>query len=350
MPAELTTNKEGKTEFAYSQGLGIEPWHGLGQLVPQDAMTAEEAVEASAMDWGVNREPVYVMQPKKEGRKTIEVPVQVEGKRAIVRDDTQEVFAIMGDQYTPVQNIEAFNFFDSVIGNSDAKYHSVGTLKGGRRIWLMVRLPSEMKLDNGQDIIQNILLTNSHDGTSGLRIDHTRVNVVCSNTLSMALANAKGNDFKFRAKHTSGVLDRALEARQLLGLIDATNELFIEQCNRLIDTKFSPVQMEELARHMWEVPVDDSFTDLKGIAKVAVEKMCDLFTEGVGCEGQTAFDAYMAITEFQDHYRPIGRTLESVNDISVQAMEARVFNTWYGDGQKSRQMALGKLADMAGIA
>ena len=34
------TLTSGKHEFAYSQGLGIEPWHGLGQQVPVEAMTA----------------------------------------------------------------------------------------------------------------------------------------------------------------------------------------------------------------------------------------------------------------------------------------------------------------------
>jgi len=348
MPAEITMTAD-KAEFAYSQGSGIEPWHGLGSKVPVEAMTAEEAIEASGMGWGVERKEVYVMESKKQGRKNIEVPVSVAGKRAIVRDDTQQVFAIMGEHYTPVQNIEAFSFFDSVIGNTDAKYHTVGTLGGGRRIWLMVRLPNELKLDNGHEIVQNILLTNSHDGTSALRIDHTRVNVVCANTLSMALANARGNDFKFRAKHTSMILDRTLEARNLLGLLDATNELFINDCNRLIDTKFTISDMEELARDIWAPKGYDADKELKGVARVAVEKLTDLFTEGVGVEGQSAFDAYMAITEFTDHYRPIGRSLDSLEDTSPEAMESRVFNSWYGGGQRIRQRVFDSLREKAGV-
>ena len=348
MPAEITITDKG-AEFAYSQGSGIEPWHGLGNKVPVEAMTAEEAIEAAGMGWGVERKEVYVMQSKKQGRKNIEVPVAVDGKRAIVRDDTQQVFAIMGENYTPVQNYEAFSFFDSVIGNSDAKYHTVGTLGGGKRIWLMVRLPSEMKLDNGQEIIQNILLTNSHDGTSALRIDHTRVNVVCANTLSMALANARGNEFKFRAKHTSMIMDRALEARNLLGILNASNDLFLEDCNRLIDTKFTLSDMEELARTLWADPKIPHDQELKGIARVAVEKLTDLFTDGVGVEGQSAFDAYMAVTEFTDHYRPIGRTLASIEDASTEMMEARVFSSWYGDGHGVRQQAFDVLRVKAGI-
>ena len=52
------TLTSGKHEFAYSQGLGIEPWHGLGQQVPVEAMTAAAAIAAAGVDWQVDLAPM----------------------------------------------------------------------------------------------------------------------------------------------------------------------------------------------------------------------------------------------------------------------------------------------------
>jgi hypothetical protein len=43
---------------------------------------------------------------------------------------------IVGDEYQPLQNWEAFAFFDSVLGPRMARYETAGVIDGRRRIWL----------------------------------------------------------------------------------------------------------------------------------------------------------------------------------------------------------------------
>ena len=319
------TLTSGKHEFAYSQGLGIEPWHGLGQQVPVEAMTASEAIEAAGLDWKVELAPMTYQHIDKFG---IMKTAGVSGKKAVVRvnpDESTKYLSVVGDRYVPVQNIDAFRFFDQIVGNTDAKYHSVGSLDGGRRIWLMVRLPTTLTLDNGQDIIKNILLSNSHDGGTSLRIDHCRINVVCANTLTMALENSRFNNF--RARHVAGILDRTMEAREALSVVGAMDELFIEQCNLLINTKFSELEMEELARKVWLKGKSDKMV---GNNLAGIEKICHLFKNGTGTNGESAFDAYMALTEFNDHYKPIGNA-NNLHESTPKLMEQRVKRSWYTD-------------------
>jgi hypothetical protein len=53
---------------------------------------------------------------------------------------------VVGNRYQPVQNIDAFSFFDQVIADRDATCDAAGSLKGGGIIWI---LPSSMALCKG---------------------------------------------------------------------------------------------------------------------------------------------------------------------------------------------------------
>ena len=144
-------------------------------------MTAAQAIEAASLDWEVVSEPVY--RPSGPYADGVGPGWKlIEGKRAIVRQDTDEVFGIMSAGYTPVQNTAAFDLIDAIVGSGDAAFHTVGSLFGGRRVWMLCKLPGDYRLDNGEKLESFILLDNSHDGTAALRMRLTSVRVVCSNT------------------------------------------------------------------------------------------------------------------------------------------------------------------------
>ena len=41
----------------------------------------------------------------------------------------------MGNRYTPIQNLECFDFMDTVVDDSNAKYETAGSLYDGRVVW-----------------------------------------------------------------------------------------------------------------------------------------------------------------------------------------------------------------------
>jgi hypothetical protein len=118
MPAEIT-NTNGRDEMFYT---GKTPWHGLGTKLDGPA-TAAEAIAAASLDWTVDTVPVY-----------LDGGVEIPGKKAVVRTDTGLVMNVMSDRYTPLQNVDAFAFFDAVVGAGEAIYHTAGSLQGGRKV------------------------------------------------------------------------------------------------------------------------------------------------------------------------------------------------------------------------
>ena len=124
---------------------GTTPWHKLGVQLDGEA-TAAEAIAAAQMDWTVTTQPVYV-------RNIHDGFMEIHGKAAIMREDTEEVFGVMGSGYQPVQNNEAFGFFDSVIGQGEAIYHTAGSLYGGKRVWILAKLPEDIQV-TPEDVVQ----------------------------------------------------------------------------------------------------------------------------------------------------------------------------------------------------
>lgn len=94
-------------------------------------MTAEEAIQAAGLDWEV--EPVNIFHNWKGGR------VKIDNKAAMRRSTDGQVLSVLTGQYKPVQNRDAFKFFDSVVGTGEAKYHTAGSLRGGKKVWILTQ-------------------------------------------------------------------------------------------------------------------------------------------------------------------------------------------------------------------
>jgi hypothetical protein len=95
---------------------------------------------------------------------------------------------VVGTKYTPVQNKDAFAFFDEVVGNGQAKYTTAGSLRKGKKIWIQAEVGKSFHIAGSDDEVKKyVLLHNSHDGSSTLNMLLTPVRTVCQNTLSMAI-------------------------------------------------------------------------------------------------------------------------------------------------------------------
>src|ERR1700722_19802760 len=113
------------------------PWHGLGAVLDTPPASVADAIERSGLGWEVKRERVAV------DRRDIaaldwSVPLceEIHGYYATVRQDTRQVLGIVGERYRIVQNREAFQFVDQLLGSA-MHFETAGSLNGGRRIWVL---------------------------------------------------------------------------------------------------------------------------------------------------------------------------------------------------------------------
>ena len=137
-----------------------KPWHGLGTIVAE-APNSSAALELAGLDWTVTQKDIATA----DGGKIIL------GFKANVRESDDKVLGIVTDRYKVVQNTEAFAFTDALLGEG-VRYETAGSLQGGRRIWLLAKLPQQYII-NGDEITPYLVFMNSHDGSGSIKVAMT---------------------------------------------------------------------------------------------------------------------------------------------------------------------------------
>jgi phage/plasmid-like protein (TIGR03299 family) len=309
--------------------VGEKPWHGLGVSV-ENALTAAEAIKAAGLDWEVIPAPVYA----KYGDRFI----RIEDKQGMVRSDTEYPLGVVGNVYHPLQNKEAFKFFDEIVGTGAAKYVTAGSLKHGRKIWILAEIGKEFHI-GGNDLIQKyVLLYNSHDGTSMVNVMITPIRVVCWNTLNVALNN---NDKRVRLRHTGTIIKRASEVKDLFGFVNKYYTDFEKQAAIFAHT---PIKNDdELNRYLdragFVLEDDKNNTRMENIRTQIIE-LFDNQGMGMDMNQHSVWNAYNAVTEYIDHHRP------TRSSDSFSKEEVRLDSIWFGSGANAKQKAWNAALEM----
>ena len=101
---------------------GDVPWHGLGKKVPSDLAPAQ-MLEAAGLDWTVEKRPLFF--DTQAGRKMTD-------QFALVRSTDEKHLTTVSGQWNPVQNVEAFEFFNDFVLTGNMEMHTAGALENVR--------------------------------------------------------------------------------------------------------------------------------------------------------------------------------------------------------------------------
>lgn len=229
------------------------PFRYGGAINVENCKTAAEVMAAAGLDWNVAKcelvakMPIHTDRPEDNGfifgsNNYVECP----NAFATYRTDHNIPLGIVKERYTPVQNTEAFTFFDSAIGKDKAIWQTAGFFGNGERIFVSVKLPKNIFVQ-GDPVENYLVFTTSHDGSSGVKILFTPIRVVCENTLNAAIATST-NYVSFR--HTKSVHSKIDIADEILGI-----------CKKKIDDVSETFQYLE-KKKVTDIDVQKYFTDI----------------------------------------------------------------------------------------
>ena len=283
--------------------VGSQPaWYGIGTVLDR-AFTAEEAIRYAKLDYEVVKVPMYLQDGQ-----GADMMATVNSELPVGNPD--RILGYVGLDYEVVQNVEAFEFFDTVVDREDAVYESVGVLDKGKRIFIVAKIPEQFIIkDDIHD--QYITLATSHDASFALKVFATTVRVVCANTLSMALGSTKSMVY---LRHTRTVRDRMGTAAEILGL--ATKEFRRAQAifQQLADKRVTTRQFEEFVEAIFpsqgervNQPTQDH--------RASVHTLFDAPTNSTPGIRHTWYAAVNAVGEYVDHnmpYRKLDRSAEAL--------------------------------------
>jgi phage/plasmid-like protein (TIGR03299 family) len=316
---------------------GQRPWHGLGQELAEPA-TAEEAIKAAGLDWEVQERKVYC-------RHSEDHMEEVLGWKALIRGDSHDTLSIQRDSYTPIQNTEAFEFFDEVVGEKKAIYHTAGGLGKGERVWILAKLPDDIVIKEAKDedrVEKYLLLFNSHDGTSALRMIFTPVRVVCNNTLTWAMRQGEGQGISIR--HTKNAKEKVAEAQRALGLAvkyyDDLGGLMNQMAMKKVTKKVLQKYLQTLVPDNPEAKINTRTKNIRDSILTTIRR--GRGSEVKGVKG-TWWAAYNGVTEYIDHERKYRGDTDRA--ISSSRMRSIVF----GSGARAKDRALTLALKMAKV-
>ena len=268
------------------------PWHGLGTRV-MEAPDSREALIQAGLDWQVLQEPIYT-----------DTRELIDGYKANVRDTDRKVLGVVTDRYKVIQNREAFEFTDELLG-SGVRYETAGSLQGGKRVWLLARLPHEYIIA-GERISPYLVFSNTHDGSGAIKAALTPIRVVCSNTLNLALSTAKRS---WSMIHTGDIRGKMQEAKETLFMAEKYMDSLGKEFENLRRKKLTDRQVMEYIELL--LPVEEGATQQqeKNVKRLQEDmKMRYFDAPDLKEVGNNAYRFINAVSDFATHAEPLRKT------------------------------------------
>jgi len=299
---------------------GEVPWHGLGTKVPAD-LTPEQMLQAAGLDWEVNKVDL-----------TYGDGLVVPGKKGLVRSSDGAYLDTIGDDWNPLQNAEAFEFFNDFVMAGDMEMHTAGSLEDGRRTWALAKIKDAVFETVKDDITECFLLfSNPHKYGMSITVMMTPVRVVCNNTITMALKGA--SDIMVKINHRSEFDADAV--KETLGVAKEKLDTYKEAAQFLSTKNYTKDSIVEYFNEVFPFTANKRDSEMSRNTKLAM----DVLDTQPGAEyGRGTFwQAFNTVTYLTDH--ELGRS----NDTRLQS-------AWFGSNRKKKIVALEKAIEFAEAA
>ena len=307
---------------------GEVPWHGLGVPVSND-LTPAQMMEKAGLDWRVDEVDCYI--------KTRNGEVKT-GQKALVRSTDDRILTTVGENWNPVQNSEAFEFFSEYVLAGDMEMHTAGSLKDGQMTWALAKVKDSFELFKGDKVDSYLLFSNPHQYGKSIDIRFTPIRVVCNNTLTFSLEQQAEKSVKVGHR----VAFDASEVKRALGIATSKLNTYKEMAQFLGSKRYTQDNVIEFFNSVFPRTADKRVQG-KALAVDTLSrnaKFCyDALEVQPGAEYAEGswWQAFNAVTYVTDHVQ--GRNSDN-----------RLYSNWFGGNELRKRNALKKALEMAEVA
>lgn len=192
-------------------------WNKVGTDI-REANSVKEALQISGLDYEVVKAPIYLSNGHR-----------IKDQFATKKKGTDEVFGIVGKDYTIVQNEEAFSFVDGIISEG------LTFVKAGETSYMnyiIASLPEQYILDD--KFKPYIIFQNSHAGATTLKAAICPLRIICQNQFTMAFRNSEN---KISIRHSSSIHEKMDEAQHILQFNAEYMDSFNKMANEMAANK-----------------------------------------------------------------------------------------------------------------
>ncbi len=227
--------------------------------------------------------------------------IEVPRNKAIVRDDIitpEAILGVVGLVYTPIQNPEAFAFFDIITQQYNGTYETGFIVDDGRQMILVAKIGDNYEVRPGDVIANHITLINSFDGSCPYKAFFTPIRLLSG---AHCRASFRGAVNSIEIRHTKTANSRMEDAMRVLNVSAGFFDQFKEVAQNLAQ--------KAITRKLIDTFIHEVFGEAKTKPnKAKLESVVNLILQGKGNTGKTLWDAYNGVCEWTDCFRYAGKT------------------------------------------
>lgn len=267
---------------------GNVPWMKLGRIV-SSPKTAEEAIEASGLNFDVQLLPMEYTRP--DGTRCL-----YSNRFVVEREDTGVPLGTVSGRYTPVQYRDAFSFMNTI----HPEFVAAGPLNDGKQGFMVVKVPDiELNVLNGEDVHDlYAVLRTSHDRTRAIEIYVMPLRHICMNQLTLRSFGTNA-PHRWSIVHTTNAFARLSEANDTIKNLSSYARQYEENASRLALVKLADTQARTILQSILPnyTKKRDEFSD----------RIVSMWhnDERVGYSG-TGWGLVQAVSTYYDHERSGG--------------------------------------------
>jgi phage/plasmid-like protein (TIGR03299 family) len=302
---------------------GELPWHGLGVKVIDD-LTPEQMMEKAGVNWSVEKQDLVT-----SGGST------VKSKQALVRSSDGLVLDVVGKGWNPVQNADAFNFFEEYVRAGDMQMHTAGSLNDGKMVWALAKTNESFELFNG-DVTENyFLFSNPHEFGKAIDIRMTPIRVVCNNTLTLSLSQESDKMLKVNHRKEFDVA----EVKEQLGIAREKMEQYKTMAEFLGSKRYTSENIVEYFNEVFGSIAKEKIDGVTPFTSNNAKNAMDYLDTQPGANfAQGSFwNAFNTVTYMTDH-------------VQGRSNDGRMTSSWYGRNRRVKLKALDKALEYAEAA
>ena len=291
-------------------------WHGKGNKI-EPGIKIREAVTRCGLDYDVVKAPMYYHYREHDDVISGTGFTRAQNLSLLLRKVDGKQYGVVSDnKYTIMQNMEAFEKLQGILDDGVMELDCMGALMAGEIAWALLTPSDKIQLEvqDGDSVTQHILMVVNHDGRTANSLGTTDVRVVCNNTMNAAM-NSELTKL-LRIRHSSKIdesTDLAIQA------IDVARKKFVADVELYRKLAKSSISRDSLVKYV-EITLN-----VEGRESTRAENIKGRVLDLV--RGETAWDAYNAITEYTTHlYGKDG--------------DKRLTSLWFGNNKNVNKNAL----------
>ena len=198
------------------------------------------------------------------------------------------------------------------------QYETAGSLKEGRKVWILARLPKQYRLVEDK-VMPYLVFSNSHDGSGSIKVAMTPVRVVCQNTLNFALDNASRI---WCANHTGDIGAKMEDARMTLFMAESYMNELSKASKKLDRKKVSDAAVEEYIKLLLPIAADATETTERNVKKLRMDlKNRYYLAPDLAGVGKNGYRFVNAVSDFATHAKPLRETATYKENLFLKTIE-----------------------------